>query len=222
MNLVGLVLIIAGVYGAYCGVESFNPLGLLKAIISDPSNVNATIQAAKAYRDQTKAPADDSSTSTAGESSTPPAADYGLGIVAGAGATAPASGSLGSFEAANRSVLGGTGSSAADIQVYQQYADLVLADTYHITDAADQQALVKLWNQESGWNPTARNPGSGAYGIPQFLPTTGNSAGTSKPGSSAQSEINAGLAYIVGKYKTPSDALAFEFSRSPTKTTNWY
>ena len=30
--------------------------------------------------------------------------------------------------------------------------------------------LVSLWNVESGWNVTATNPSSGAYGIPQALP----------------------------------------------------
>jgi hypothetical protein len=30
--------------------------------------------------------------------------------------------------------------------------------------------LDSLWNVESGWNPTAENPNSGAYGIPQALP----------------------------------------------------
>jgi len=31
-------------------------------------------------------------------------------------------------------------------------------------------ALNKIWTRESGWNRYARNPSSGAYGIPQALP----------------------------------------------------
>jgi hypothetical protein len=34
-------------------------------------------------------------------------------------------------------------------------------------EGADWSALVKLWNQESGWNNHADNPSSHAYGIPQ-------------------------------------------------------
>src|SRR5205085_2700320 len=30
--------------------------------------------------------------------------------------------------------------------------------------------LDALWQRESGWNPRAQNPSSGAYGIPQALP----------------------------------------------------
>jgi hypothetical protein len=33
-------------------------------------------------------------------------------------------------------------------------------------------ALKNLWTRESGWSTTARNPASGAYGIPQALPAS--------------------------------------------------
>ena len=35
---------------------------------------------------------------------------------------------------------------------------------------AQFQCLVRLWQKESNWRYTARNPSSGAYGIPQSLP----------------------------------------------------
>ena len=36
----------------------------------------------------------------------------------------------------------------------------------------DYDALVWLWNKESGWQWNATNPSSGAYGIPQALPAS--------------------------------------------------
>ena len=39
--------------------------------------------------------------------------------------------------------------------------------------AADQwQYLGALWQRESGWNHLAENASSGAYGIPQSLPSS--------------------------------------------------
>jgi hypothetical protein len=45
----------------------------------------------------------------------------------------------------------------------QQYAESLVG-------SAQFGCLDALWERESGWNATAENPGSGAYGIPQSLP----------------------------------------------------
>jgi hypothetical protein len=37
--------------------------------------------------------------------------------------------------------------------------------------------LVALWERKSGWDVTAENPSSGAYGIPQALPSRMSIAG---------------------------------------------
>jgi hypothetical protein len=71
--------------------------------------------------------------------------------------------------------------------------------------------LVSLWNQESGWNPNAVNPSSGAYGIPQAL-------GQGHPfnlGDGA-AQIQWGLQYIRGRYGSPAGAWAHE------QAFNWY
>lgn len=74
---------------------------------------------------------------------------------------------------------------------------------------SDQQApLVSLWNQESNWNPNAKNPSSGAAGIPQDI--TGNMHGGWK------GQIDWGLQYIKGRYGTPAMAWAHE------QANNWY
>lgn len=51
MELVGLILIVLGIWGEYCAVNSFNPLTLLGAILGDPQNAQKTIDAAKQARD---------------------------------------------------------------------------------------------------------------------------------------------------------------------------
>jgi hypothetical protein len=66
-------------------------------------------------------------------------------------------------------------------------------------------ALEKLWTQESGWNPYAVNPSSGAYGIPQAL-------GKGHPYNlgDAKAQIAWGLNYIAGRYGNPANAWAHE------------
>ena len=52
---------------------------------------------------------------------------------------------------------------SSDIELFKLYA--------HMKVANDKQyrCLVTLWNKESNWRPTARNPKSTAFGIPQLL-----------------------------------------------------
>jgi hypothetical protein len=76
--------------------------------------------------------------------------------------------------------------------------------------------LILLWNQESGWNRLARNPSSGAYGIPQALPPSKMGPAANPPTSSAAAQINWGLGYIKGRYGTPAGAWSHEVAF------NWY
>jgi hypothetical protein len=71
--------------------------------------------------------------------------------------------------------------------------------------------LLALWNQESGWNPYAVNPSSGAYGIPQSL-------GHGHPYNLGDyaNQVRWGLAYISGRYGSPAAAWAHEVAN------NWY
>ncbi len=66
--------------------------------------------------------------------------------------------------------------------------------------------LVKLWNRESGWNVTASNPYSGAYGIPQALPGSKMSSHGSDWDTNADTQIRWGLDYIAGRYGNPCGA----------------
>jgi hypothetical protein len=76
--------------------------------------------------------------------------------------------------------------------------------------------LVKLWNRESNWNPIAQNRSSGAYGIPQALPGIKMASAGDDWMTNPETQINWGLGYISGRYKTPCGALA----HSDIK--NWY
>lgn len=77
-------------------------------------------------------------------------------------------------------------------------------------------ALHKLWQRESNWNHRARNPSSGAYGIPQSLPASKMASAGSDWLTNYRTQINWGLPYIKGRYGTPGAAWAF------WQRNNWY
>jgi len=76
--------------------------------------------------------------------------------------------------------------------------------------------LVSLWNVESGWDPYASNPSSGAYGIPQALPGSKMASAGPDWESNAATQIRWGLGYIKSTYGSPCAAEAHE------QATGWY
>ncbi|NJP32695.1 lytic transglycosylase domain-containing protein [Micromonospora thermarum] len=68
--------------------------------------------------------------------------------------------------------------------------------------------LDKLWTKESGWNHKARNPSSGAYGIPQALPGSKMGSVADDWETNPATQIKWGLGYIKGRYGTPCGAWA--------------
>ena len=82
--------------------------------------------------------------------------------------------------------------------------------------ADQQQPLVNLWNKESGWNPSAKNPSSGAYGIPQSLPASKMASAGADWQTNPQTQIRWGLSYIAATYRNPAGAWAHE------QANNWY
>jgi hypothetical protein len=83
-------------------------------------------------------------------------------------------------------------------------------------DIDQMPCLDKLFAKESGWNPKARNSGSGAYGIPQALPGSKMASIADDWKTSAETQIRWGLGYIKGRYKTPCGAW------SHSQNTGWY
>lgn len=72
------------------------------------------------------------------------------------------------------------------------------------------QALDMLWNRESGWRTRARNPSSGAYGIPQALPPSKMASAGADWATNPATQIKWGLEYILGRYGSPLKAWAHE------------
>ena len=70
--------------------------------------------------------------------------------------------------------------------------------------------LQPLWAHESGWNPYAQNPSSGAYGIPQALPGSKMASVGGDWQSNPATQIRWGLSYIQGNYGSPCGAWAHE------------
>jgi hypothetical protein len=61
---------------------------------------------------------------------------------------------------------------------------------------------------ESGWSQFARNPGSGAYGIPQALPPSKMGAAANPPQSNPAAQISWMIGYIRSAYGDPIRAWA--------------
>lgn len=121
-----------------------------------------------------------------------------------AGGEAPVLSPALAFEQANRSLPPQPKGISASKSM--RYAKQSLAA--HGLSPGDWPLLVKLWNKESGWNPKATNPGSGAYGIPQALPPTKMSKAAQEGDPYAQ--ISWGLGYIKQRYGSIAAAWAHE------------
>lgn len=118
---------------------------------------------------------------------------------------------------------GGGGAPTGDTSAHSQSAasnqaiGRMLAAKYGWGSGPEWDALVSLWNGESGWSNTAQNPTSTAFGIAQFLDSTWAGTGFGKT-SDPTIQIEAGLLYIKARYGSPSAAYSAWLSRNP----HWY
>lgn len=92
-------------------------------------------------------------------------------------------------------------------------ADMVAARGW---PSSEFSCLDKLWQRESNWNHLARNPSSGAYGIPQALPGNKMASAGADWQTNPATQISWGLSYISGRYGTPCGALNHSYARG------WY
>ena len=76
--------------------------------------------------------------------------------------------------------------------------------------------LDSLWQKESGWNVSATNSGSGAYGIPQSLPGSKMASAGSDWQTNPATQIKWGLQYIKDVYGSPCSAWGH------SQAVNWY
>ncbi|WP_319186498.1 aggregation-promoting factor C-terminal-like domain-containing protein [Streptomyces scabiei] len=100
----------------------------------------------------------------------------------------------------------------------QQYAKSILSR--YGWGASQFGPLKKLWDGESNWRWNAKNPSSGAYGIPQSLPASKMASAGSDWRTNYQTQIRWGLGYIKGRpdYGSPAAAYSKWLARSP----HWY
>lgn len=87
----------------------------------------------------------------------------------------------------------------------QDYAKSQVLGRYGWTQN-DFEALVQIWNRESGWNFKAENPTSHAYGIPQALPADKMASIAPDWKTNPKTQVDWGLQYIKNRYGSPSNA----------------
>lgn len=83
-------------------------------------------------------------------------------------------------------------------------------------DPSEFDCLDSLYMRESGWNPTADNPSSSAYGIPQALPGEKMASAGADWATNPITQIKWGLGYIQDVYGSPCGAWAH------SQATGWY
>lgn len=107
--------------------------------------------------------------------------------------------------AKRQTTLSNGGNSNYNISEYQSYAYDLVINQYNWTEA-DFNALVKLWERESGWNPNSHNSSSGAHGIPQALPASKMASEGADYYTNGYTQIRWGLKYIQQRYGSPNKA----------------
>ena len=78
-----------------------------------------------------------------------------------------------------------------------------------IPDAAQFNAFSKIVERESGWNPTATNSSSGAYGLVQALPGSKMASAGADWKTNPATQIKWGLNYMNSRYGSPCAAWDF-------------
>ncbi|MER6424147.1 transglycosylase SLT domain-containing protein [Streptomyces sp. NPDC001137] len=78
-----------------------------------------------------------------------------------------------------------------------------------IPNAAQYNAFSKIVERESGWNVTATNSSSGAYGLVQALPGSKMASAGSDWKTNPRTQIKWGLDYMNSRYGSPTAAWAF-------------
>jgi len=78
-----------------------------------------------------------------------------------------------------------------------------------IPNAAQYNAFSNIVEHESGWNVSATNSSSGAYGLVQALPGSKMASAGSDWKTNAKTQIKWGLDYMNSRYGSPTAAWAF-------------
>ena len=97
----------------------------------------------------------------------------------------------------------------------KSFAQVFIAKKYG-WNSGQFSCLVSLWTRESHWRHTARNRGSGAYGIPQAMPGKKMAKFGADWRTNPATQIKWGANYIAKRYHSPCQAL------SHSNATGWY
>jgi hypothetical protein len=98
---------------------------------------------------------------------------------------------------------------SAALNQYQSFAQTLATATW---GPGQFPYLDLLWTRESGWNPAAANPVSGAFGIPQALPAVKMASAGLDWATDPYAQIMWGVYYIRATYGTPQAAWAHELA----------
>ncbi|WP_327356473.1 transglycosylase SLT domain-containing protein [Streptomyces sp. NBC_01304] len=85
-----------------------------------------------------------------------------------------------------------------------------------IPDPAQYNAFSQIVSRESGWNHTASNASSGAYGLVQALPGSKMASAGADWKTNPATQIKWGLDYMNSRYGSPAAAWSF------WQTHHWY
>ena len=97
----------------------------------------------------------------------------------------------------------------AALNQYQSFAQNLTDTTW---GPSQFPYLNLLWERESGWNPAATNPSSGAFGIPQALPAVKMASAGPDWATDPYTQIIWGIGYIRAAYGSPQAAWAHELA----------
>ncbi|MEU8567551.1 transglycosylase SLT domain-containing protein [Streptomyces pathocidini] len=85
-----------------------------------------------------------------------------------------------------------------------------------IGDSGQFQCFSNIVSHESGWNPSATNASSGAYGLVQALPGSKMASAGADWQTNPKTQIKWGLDYMNSRYGSPCAAWSF------WQAHNWY
>nr|WSX53755.1 lytic transglycosylase domain-containing protein [Streptomyces sp. NBC_00974] len=105
--------------------------------------------------------------------------------------------------------LGVAGSMLATVPAQAAPMDAKAIAHQMIKDPAQFAAFDKIISHESGWNPTATNSSSGAYGLVQALPASKMASAGSDWKTNPATQIKWGLDYMNSRYGSPVGAWNF-------------
>jgi hypothetical protein len=111
--------------------------------------------------------------------------------------------------AALAAVTAGTLLAAAPAQAASGTGQAQAVAKKMIGDSAQYQCFSNIVEHESGWNPSATNASSGAYGLVQALPGSKMSSAGSDWKTNPATQIKWGLDYMKDRYGSPCGAWNF-------------